>query len=46
MDGRFSESANRELFPLEWGQPEAVASETAAERIRRFWEECFLEEYR
>ena len=46
MDGRFSESSNRELFPLEWGQPEAVASETAAERIRRFWEECFLEEYR
>lgn len=39
MDGRFSESANRELFPLEWGQPEAVASEAAAERIRRFWEE-------
>ena len=39
MDGRFSESANRELFPLEWGQPEAVGSEEAAERIRRFWKE-------
>ena len=37
MDGRFSEGANRELFPLEWGQPEAVSSETAAERIRSFW---------
>ncbi len=46
MDGRFSESSNRELFPVEWGQPEAVASEAAAERIRRFWEDCFREEYR
>ena len=39
MDSRFSENSNRELFPLEWGQPEAAASEAAAERIRRFWEE-------
>ena len=38
MDGRFSEGSNRELFPLEWGQPEAVSSETAAERIRCFWD--------
>ena len=38
MDGRFSEGSNRELFPLEWGQPEAVSSETAAERIRSFWD--------
>jgi Rad3-related DNA helicase len=46
MDGRFSESSNRELFPVEWGQPEAVASEAAAERIRRFWEECCRQEHR
>ncbi len=38
MDGRFSEGSNRGLFPLEWGQPEAVSSETAAERIRSFWD--------
>lgn len=37
MDGRFSEGSNRELFPLEWGQPESVAGEEAAERIRDFW---------
>lgn len=38
MDGRFSEGANRELFPLEWGQPESVGSDKAAEIIRQFWE--------
>ena len=39
MDGRFSEGANRELFPLEWGQPESAGSEAAAETISRFWDE-------
>ena len=38
MDDRFSESSNRELYPLEWGQPESVNSETAAGMIRLFWE--------
>ena len=38
MDGRFSEGANRELFPLEWGQPESAGSDMAAEIIRHFWE--------
>jgi Rad3-related DNA helicase len=39
MDGRFAERSSRELFPLEWGQPESVESGDAADRIRRFWEE-------
>ena len=39
MDERFEERANRELFPVEWGSPPAMDSESAARNVRLFWEE-------
>ena len=39
MDERFEERANRELFPVEWGCPPAMDSESAARDVRLFWEE-------
>jgi Rad3-related DNA helicase len=39
MDERFEERANRELFPVEWGCPPAMDSESAAKDVRLFWKE-------
>lgn len=37
LDERFGEAANRELFPVEWGQPEVTEGEQTISLIRRFW---------
>ena len=39
MDERFEERANRELFPVEWGCPPAMDSESASRDVRLFWKE-------
>ena len=38
MDSRFGETANRGLFPAEWGRPEEVGSLQAPVLVRSFWE--------
>lgn len=37
LDSRFGEASNRGLFPVEWGQPEALDGGRAADSIRAFW---------